>query len=80
MIAIIRYVSVKSTEQQDIQSLQRISERMIKIRTNDVNQLKGLLSEYGEVVGVGISTLMSAIPGILENAQNELTTIARSFY
>jgi len=80
MIAIIRYVSLKSTEQQDIQSLQRISERMIKIRTNDVNQLKGLLSEYGEVVGVGISTLMSAIPGILENAQNELTTIARSFY
>ncbi|MEL0630918.1 IS110 family transposase [Psychromonas aquatilis] len=75
----IRYVSVKSTEQQDIQSLQRISERMIKIRTGDVNQLRGLLSEYGEVVGVGISTLMNAIPCILENAQNELTTIARSF-
>jgi len=75
----IRYVSVKSTEQQDIQSLQRISERMIKIRTGDVNQLRGLLSEYGEVVGVGISTLMNAIPCILENPQNELTTIARSF-
>jgi len=48
----IRYISVKSTEQQDIQSLQRISERMIKIRTGDANQLRGLLSEYGEVVGV----------------------------
>ena len=75
----VRFVSVKSTEQQDIQSLQRISERMIKIRTGDVNQLRGLLSEYGVVVGVGISTLMNAIPSILEDAENELTTIARSF-
>lgn len=75
----VRFVSVKSTEQQDIQSLQRISERMIKTRTGDVNQLRGLLSEYGVVVGVGISTLMNAIPGILEDAENELTTIARSF-
>ena len=75
----VRFVSVKSTEQQDIQSLQRISERMIKTRTGDVNQLRGLLSEYGVVVGVGISTLMNAIPGILEDAENELTTIAWSF-
>lgn len=75
----VRFVSVKSTEQQDIQSLQRISERMVKIRTGDVNQLRGLLSEYGVVIGVGISTLMNAIPGILEDAENELTTIARSF-
>jgi len=32
----IRFVTVKSTEQQDIQSLQRISERVIKTRTGDV--------------------------------------------
>jgi len=75
----VRFVSLKSTEQQDIQSLQRISERMIKIRTGDVNQLRGLLAEYGEIVGVGISTLMNANPDILEDAQNELTIIARSF-
>ena len=75
----IRFVAVKSTEQQDIQSLQRISERLIKVRTGDVNQLRGLLSEYGEIVGLGIPTLMKAVPDILEDATNELTATARSF-
>lgn len=75
----IRFVAVKSTEQQDIQSLQRISERLIKVRTGDVNQLRGLLSEYGEVVGLGIPMLMKAVPDILEDATNELTATARSF-
>ena len=72
----IRFVAVKSTEQQDIQSLQRISERMIKTRTGDVNQLRGLLSEYGVVVGLGITTLMQAVPDIAEDATNELTVVA----
>ncbi|WP_435237761.1 IS110 family transposase [Psychromonas sp. PT13] len=75
----IRFVAVKSTEQQDIQSLQRINERMIKIRTDDVNQLRGLLAEYGVVVGLGIPTLLKAVPDILEDATNELTLAARSF-
>lgn len=75
----VRFVAVKSTEQQDIQSLQRITERMIKTRTAEVNQLRGLLSEYGVAVGTGVATLMDAIPDIAEDANNELTNIARSF-
>lgn len=75
----VRFVAVKSTEQQDIQSLQRIAERLVKTRTGDVNQLRGLLSEYGVVVGTGITTLMNAVPDIVEDANNELTSIARSF-
>ncbi len=50
----VRFVAVKSTEQQDIQSLQRIVERMIKVRSGDINQLRGLLSEYGTIVGLGV--------------------------
>lgn len=75
----VRFVAVKSTEQQDIQSLQRITERLIKVRTGDVNQLRGLLSEYGTVVGLGVQALMNAIPDIIEDAANELTTTARMF-
>ena len=52
---------------------------LLKARTGDVNQLRGLLSEYGIVVGLGISTLMNAIPDIVEDASNELTSTARSF-
>ncbi|MCP4324245.1 MAG: IS110 family transposase [Alteromonadales bacterium] len=75
----VRFVAVKSHQQQDIQSLQRIVERMVKTRTGDVNQLRGLLSEYGVVVGLRIPTLMNAIPDIIEDANNELTATARSF-
>lgn len=75
----IRFVSVKSTEQQDIQSLQRICERTIKTRTGDVNQVRGLLAEYGVVVDLGVNTLLNAIPEIIEDANNELTHTARSF-
>jgi len=75
----IRFVSVKSTEQQDIQSLQRICERMGKTRTGDVNQVRGLLAEYGVVVDTGVNTLLNAIPEIIEDANNELTHTARSF-
>ena len=64
----VRFVALKSTEQQ-----------VVKVRTGDVNQLRGLLSEYGTVVGLGISTLMNAIPDIIEDASNELTVTARSF-
>lgn len=75
----IRFVNVKSTEQQDIQSLQRICERTIKTRTGDANQVRGLLAEYGVVVDLGINTLLNAIPEIIEDASNELTHTARSF-
>lgn len=52
---------------------------MIRVRTGDVNQLRGLLSEYGTVVGLGVSTLMKEIPDIVEDATNELTPTARTF-
>ena len=52
---------------------------MVKTRTGDVNQLRGLLSEYGVVVGIGIPTLMTAIPDIIEDGSNELTSTARIF-
>lgn len=75
----IRFISVKPVEQQDIQSLQRIQELMRKNRTATSNQLRGLLSEYGEVAEKSIDKLLRAVPLILEDAENELSTIARSF-
>lgn len=75
----IRFIPVKPVEQQDIQSLQRIRERMIKVRTGDINQLRGLLAEYGEVCPKTFSSLRKNLPSILEDADNELSTVARSF-
>ena len=45
----IKTVPVKSLEQQDIQCLHRIRDRLVINRVGLINQAKGLLSEYGIV-------------------------------
>ncbi|MCX4024710.1 IS110 family transposase [Endozoicomonas sp. SM1973] len=74
-----RFVPVKTLEQQDVQSLQRIRERLIKSRTALVNQLRGLLSEYGIVVEKLPYKLKAKVPLILEDSSNPLTVKARQF-
>ena len=48
----MRFVALKSVEQQGLLALQRLRQGMIDARTALVNQLRGLLAEYGVVVGV----------------------------
>ena len=69
----------KTVEQQDIQSLLRIRERLVENRTANCNQLRGFLAEYGLIVAKTRRQLMLAIPPILEDADNELSTVARGF-
>jgi transposase len=73
------FVAIKTLTQQDIQSLERIRERLMKNRTALANQLRGLLAEYGVITEKKVSVLRSAIPFILEDAENSLTTISRAF-
>lgn len=75
----IRFIAVKPVEQQDIQSLQRIRELMMRQRTALINQMRGLLAEYGEVVAKRPGALKAALPDILEDADNELSCSARGF-
>jgi transposase len=75
----IHFVGVKTIEQQDIQSLQRIRELLVKQRTANANQLRGLLAEYGVVMEKTKANLMNAVPFVLEDAENELSPVARSF-
>jgi transposase len=53
----MRYVSPKSIEQQDMQSLLRLREGCIKTRTQMSNQIRGLLAEYGVVISKSIACL-----------------------
>ncbi len=75
----IRFVKVKTVEQQDIQSLTKIKDLLTKHKTALVNQLRGLLSEYGLVMPKTIPALYKAIPGFLEDAENELSPVSRAF-
>ncbi|NKB60997.1 MAG: IS110 family transposase [Gammaproteobacteria bacterium] len=69
----MRFVSAKSLEQQDIQSLHRIRTRLVGQRTALANQIRGLLNEYGFVFPQGINAMRSRLPDVIEDAQNELT-------
>jgi transposase len=46
----MRFVSVKTVEQQAVLSLHRARQGLVKARTAQANQVRGLLAEYGVVV------------------------------
>lgn len=69
----MRFVTVKSIEQQDLQGLHRIRQSVVKQRTALANQIRGLLGEYGVIVAKGISQVRSRIPEILEDGENGIT-------
>jgi transposase len=76
----MRSVPIKSVEQQDIQCLHRIRSRVVQERTALVNQIRGLLAEYGIVMVQGISKVRKQLPLILEDPSNELTSLGREMF
>lgn len=76
----MRFVPIKSVEQQDIQNLHRQRERIKKARVALVNQVRGLLAEYGIVINKGISAVRKRLPDILEDAENGLTMRSRELF
>lgn len=75
----MRFAATKTVEQQDVQSVHRIRQRLIGNRTALCNSIRGLLGEYGVAVPKGVSTLRKQIPEILESADYELTDLTREF-
>lgn len=60
------FVQPKSVEQQDIQSLLRIREGYVTMRTKLINQLRGLLAEYGLVLSKQVSSMRKALPDLYD--------------
>ena len=73
----MRYVSVKQVEQQDTQNIHRIRERLIGNRTALVNQIRGLLQEYGVVIPRSVPKLRERLPEVIQDTTNELSVCAR---
>lgn len=71
----MRFVPIKTIEQQDILMIHRARELVIKQRTSQANQIRGILSEYGVIMGKGISQLKYLIE-IIEENNKKLTPIA----
>jgi transposase len=74
----MRFVPAKAIEQQDLLMMHRIRQRRVRRRTALVNQIRGLLLEYGIPIAKGICRARRQLPEILEDATNELTTLGRA--
>ena len=68
----MRFVPIKSIEQQAILSVHRVRQGFVKARTAQANQIRGLLGEFGLVIPQGIYNVAKRVPELLEDASNEL--------
>jgi transposase len=73
----MRFVPVKSAEQQAILCLHRVRAGLIKERTALTNRLRGLLTEFGLIMPKGRYSAQLHIPDLLEDADNGLPMLAR---
>lgn len=69
----MRFVAIKTVAQQDIQAVHRVRSELVKQRTAKSNQIRGLLAEYGIVIGKGIEVLHKELPLLLESYENSLS-------
>jgi len=69
----MRFVAVKTVEQQDIQAVHRVRSGLMDQRKAKANQLRGLASEYGLVAPKELLHLRLAIPRWLEDQENGLS-------
>jgi len=68
----IKAVAVKSEEQQAVLALHRMREQLVKFRTAQTNGLRGLLTEYGEVMPQGRAGIKRDVPGALGRLADRL--------
>src|SRR5438128_240396 len=65
----MRFVSIKSVEQQALLSLHRLRQGLIEERTATINRLRGVLAEFGVVLPHSAATLQRTLPAVLADAE-----------
>lgn len=73
----MRFVALKSPEQQALLALHRLRQGLIDARTALVNQLRGLLGEFGVVVAVGRRRFEQALPRLIAQDSAEVPALLR---
>src|SRR5499426_2003208 len=76
----MRFVPMKDVAQQDIQALHRVRERLVTARTALVNEMRGLLAEYGIVLPHGVAKFRQAFVSTLEAEQTKLTPLGQELF
>ncbi len=73
----MRFVAIKSAEQQAVQSLHRMRERLVHERTAKSNQIRSMFAEEGLVFGTSIAQLRGAVAAVIHDADSPITPILR---
>jgi transposase len=68
----VKAVAVKTEEQQAILALHRMRQQLVKFRTAQINGLRGLLTEYGEVMPLGKAGIKKGLADALQRVSDRL--------
>lgn len=70
----VKAVGIKTEAQQAVLAMHRMRQQLVKFRTAQINALRGLLTEYGEVMPQGRHGLVE-IPQVLARLMDRLPTV-----
>ncbi len=76
----MRYVSIKTVEQAAMQAVHRTRSLFVKHRTAVINQIRGLLAEYGVVLAQSPEKVRPALVCFLDDTASGLTPCARDTF
>jgi transposase len=72
----MRFVAIKSPEQQAVLALHRVRDLLIRQRTQLVNMIRGQLAEFGIVLAKGIQHALRLVEQLLDGEALELPALA----
>jgi transposase len=72
-----RFVPIKDVDQHDIQALHRVREWLIGERTALINEVHGLMHEYGIVMPKGVAKFRQAVVEKLESEKDKRTALSQ---
>ena len=73
----MRFVSIKTEDQLDLQALHRVRDRLVSRRTAVINQIRAFLLERGITFRRGRQHLAQQMPLILEDAEQNFSPLLR---
>jgi transposase len=76
----MRFVPVKRPEQQAELAVHRVRRRLMGQRTALINQLRGLLGEYGLVLAQGANNVRRKLPALLESGSESMPPLALELF
>ncbi len=72
----MRFVAIKTEEQQSILFLHRARDLIVRQRTQISNMLRGLLAEFGIVIAQGIGSAVKFAKDVLDNDRPDIPEVA----